>query len=386
MKILILTDGISPFVIGGMQKHSFYLAKFLAMRDHEVTLVHCVPSGKNLPTQEETVAAMELSDNHLFKSIALHFPQAGVMPGHYLKESYQYSQNIYARIKEDLLDFDFVYVKGFAGWHLLVEKNKGTKMPPIGIKFHGYEMFQPPASFKSRIHHWLLQGPVKWNNKNSDFIFSYGGKITPLIESIGIRREKIIEIPTGIESNWLRKGWLPSKSDKVNFLFIGRFERRKGIEELNKVLVSLVDKMNFQFHFVGPIPPSKKIKSTSITYHGTISELNELQKILDTCQVLVVPSHSEGMPNVIMEGMARGLAIVATDVGAISVVVDAENGWLIKPASVDALEVALTEVINLGSDQLAIRQKNSLLKIQNFFWENVAKQVEDEIQRIIKVS
>ena len=43
---------------------------------------------------------------------------------------------------------------------------------------------------------------------------------------------------------------------------------------------------------------------------------------------MVCPSYSEGMPNVILEAMARGLAIIATDVGAIAEMVDSTNGIL----------------------------------------------------------
>ena len=50
------------------------------------------------------------------------------------------------------------------------------------------------------------------------------------------------------------------------------------------------------------------------------------------------PSYSEGMPNVIMEAMSRGLAIIATDVGAVSKLVDEENGWLINPRGLEKLK------------------------------------------------
>ena len=42
MKVLMITDGINPFVIGGMQKHSANLAKHLTLSGCKVTLVHCV--------------------------------------------------------------------------------------------------------------------------------------------------------------------------------------------------------------------------------------------------------------------------------------------------------------------------------------------------------
>ena len=40
MRIALITDGISPYVIGGMQKHSFYLAKYFAKHQIQVDLIH----------------------------------------------------------------------------------------------------------------------------------------------------------------------------------------------------------------------------------------------------------------------------------------------------------------------------------------------------------
>ncbi|MFN0033180.1 MAG: hypothetical protein ACKVOR_13550, partial [Flavobacteriales bacterium] len=82
MKILLLTDGIYPYVIGGMQKHSHYLAKFLAVQGHGVTLVHCVAHHAPLPTEAEVKHALGLEEVSNFGSIALHFPPSGFLPGH----------------------------------------------------------------------------------------------------------------------------------------------------------------------------------------------------------------------------------------------------------------------------------------------------------------
>ena len=53
----------------------------------------------------------------------------------------------------------------------------------------------------------------------------------------------------------------------------------------------------------------KKIDSKQIKYHGSISKFEEIQKILIECDVLVCPSWSEGLPNVILEALANGLAV-----------------------------------------------------------------------------
>ena len=40
MRVALITDGISPYVLGGMQKHSYYLVKYFAKNKIHVDLVH----------------------------------------------------------------------------------------------------------------------------------------------------------------------------------------------------------------------------------------------------------------------------------------------------------------------------------------------------------
>jgi glycosyltransferase involved in cell wall biosynthesis len=383
MKILLITDGVFPFVVGGMQKHSHYLAKFLSLRGNQITLVHCVPFGKTIPERAEVLKELGLPENSDLEVLGFHFPRAGIVPGHYLKESYNYSKMVFDKLRDRLLEFDFIYAKGFAAWHLLHEKSRGKKMPPVGVKFHGYEMYQPPASFKSRLEHWMLRGPVKWNNRAADVVFSYGGKITEIIEQqLKIDRSRIIEIPTGIESGWCTEKMPTQAIDSKTFLFIGRFERRKGVQELNEALKLLSERKDMMFQFIGPIPQGNKVVANNITYHGPITEKKEIQNIMDQCQVLVVPSHSEGMPNVIMEGMARGLAILATDVGAVNTIVDDKNGWLIEPGSIEAIKSGLEKILAENPEKIFQKQVVSVQRIKDFFtWESVSARVEDEIRK-----
>lgn len=383
MKILILADGIFPFVVGGMQRHSANLAKFMTLRGHEVTLVHGVSHKGEVPSERQVREALSLENAANFKSIALRFPSPGFMPGHYLKESYLFSIQVYNKVKDDLNSFDFVYAKGFCAWHMLSLKRKGQKMPPIGVKFHGYEMFQPPVSFKARFQHMLLQGPVKWNTVNADFVFSYGAKITGIVKKLGVADSKILEVPTGIDQKWFCDS-VSNAKPPVKFLFLGRFERRKGVEELNEALSNMRDLGGYEFHFIGPIPASKKLNFPQVTYHGQITDMLEMQRIMDTCDVLVVPSHSEGMPNVILEGMARGLAVLATDVGAVSVQVDDRCGWLIAPSRVEVLEDQLRRIVDADLELISAKKKAARAKVeQQFGWSQIAEIIDEKLSQVL---
>jgi glycosyltransferase involved in cell wall biosynthesis len=383
MKLAILADGVYPFVMGGMQRHSSNVVKYLLQRGHEVTLLHAVPNkSKEIPSQDEVCETLGIPLNSKFLSLAIRFPEAGWLPGHYIKESYQLSRLFYNRLKDEWKNFDLIYAKGFSAWHLLHMKSKGTNLPPVAVKFHGYEMFQKDADFKSKLQSWMLRGPVKWNNQHADLVFSYGGHITEIIRSIGVRSENIEEVPGAIDANWLRKEPRPESSETLRFLFVGRNERRKGIQELHRVISKLINLEKFEFHFIGPIPNSVRLKHPSVKYHGSISDSEKIISILDMSDVLVTPSYSEGMPNVILEGMARGLATIASDVGAVNIEVDANCGWLIQPGDEGELMNAMRGAIHMERAELRKMQEASRSKVrEHFLWPDVALRLEQALLR-----
>lgn len=364
MKILLITDGIYPFVMGGMQKHSYYLAKYLVESNCEVEIVHCLdtPSG-----EKENPAYRDWDLKKVqFKSFA--FPQLGKMPGHYIKENKEYSKAIYAYYEHTLDEFDLIYAQGLVGWAFLKQKEK-IKIP-IFSNLHGYEMFQKPPSFRVKLEYLLLKDIAKFVSIHSDFVFSFGGKISEILYQLKVPKDKILECSIGIEENWVNPMNQTSQGTR-KFVFIGRDERRKGILELNQVLNRIL-KEDFEMHFIGPIPEGSRVHSPNIIYHGSIKEEQGIKEILKNCDVLICPSHSEGMPTVIMEGMASGLAIIATDVGAIKEQVSDSNGWLLEYPNVDLIEKAMLDALTLSIEDLDSKKEMSLKHVQNrFLWSKV---------------
>lgn len=380
MRISILTDGIFPYVIGGMQKHSYYLVKYLAQQEVNVDLYHTL-------TQNPDSTKLELfteAEKKFIRSFTVPFPGAGRLPGHYLKASYRYSSEVYKLLKQQA-PADFIYAKGFSAWKLLEEKDKGVRHPPVGINFHGYEMFQRQPDLKTALaSRFLLRKPVLYNTRNAQFVFSYGGKITEIIESLGIVRRRIIEIPTGIEASWLENPEQISQHDRIRFVFVGRFERRKGIEELNSALEQLKGNKRFEFHFIGPIPGHKKLRSENVFYHGAITSAGEMRQAIREMDVLVCPSHSEGMPNVILEAMASGLAVIATDVGAVQLMVDEKNGVLLPESTPLLIREAMEKLMAVPPGELAALKRSSIEKVKsNFLWENIGKETVKKIAACI---
>lgn len=383
MKIALLTDGIFPIVIGGMQKHSYYLCKYLAQNEIYVDLYHTTPVLASSPSWEDSFSAKERAYIQAFE---IPFPRLPRLPGHYLRASYRYSEAVFRALKSRLDEVDFIYAKGFAAWKLLAEKQRGLVCPPIGIKFHGYEMYQVAPNWKTRLQHYMLRGPVRYNSCAADFVFSYGGKISAIIEQIGVPKSRIWEIPTGIDAQWLLPE-IPQPKTPRKLVFVGRYERRKGIQELTAALERIGNSAEFEFHFIGPIPEVHQLALSHIHYHGTVMNPEAMQRHLQEADILVCPSYSEGMPNVILEGMANGCAIIATDVGAIQEMVSPENGWLIDIHKLKELDLVLQQSIAISDSDLQCLQSQSINKVQNeFLWDRIIEQTLQYIQTSEKAS
>jgi glycosyltransferase involved in cell wall biosynthesis len=380
MRVALITDGIWPYVLGGMQKHSYYLCKYLAQNKIYVDLFHFNSSTYDISKLDVfTDKERRYITSHIVK-----MPRSLRFPGHYLYNSYRHSKLIFDKIKDQLLSFDFIFTKGFAGWYLIEQKwEKKIKSPPVGVKFHGYEMFQKPPDLKTKLQHLLLlRKPVRAISQKADVVFSYGGKITDIIRSLDVDEGKIFELPSGVESSSLVSEIRPCQG-KIKIVYLGRYERRKGVEELNKAIKQLVQEnseLPLQFSFIGPIPKRKQINSKSVMYFGEIRNRQKLQELMREQDILICPSWSEGMPNVILEAMANGLAVVATDVGANNVLVNDKTGWLINDSQPSTISRVLKQIMATNAGEINTRKENALRLIaKDFTWE---KLITDLIARL----
>lgn len=373
MKIALLTDGIYPYVIGGIQKHSFYLVKYFVSLQIEVDLYHTSSS----PAECGKLDCFTAEEKRYIRSYVVPFPRLDKFPGHYIREMHAYSAELFVLLKKNG-PVDFVYVQGLCGMKLLEEKAPGFS---TGVNFHGLEMFQKVANLRSYAEQFLFRKPVLRAAKNAGVVFSLGGKLTELLVKKGIPRNKIIEIPIGVDETWIRTEELRVPS-VIRFVFVGRYERRKGIRELSAALRQLGD-AKFEFCFIGAVPDQEKVNIPGVHYEGNISDSSKIKKILRASDVLVCPSYSEGMPTVILEAMASGLAIIASNVGAVSEQVSEKNGLLIRPGDIKGIKNAMIECMEMPAEKLLQMKRVSIQQVRGkFLWEKIIVQTVGEINRI----
>jgi glycosyltransferase involved in cell wall biosynthesis len=368
LRIALLTDGLWPFVIGGMQKHSYHLCKMFARQGIYVEVYHPLLKSREIDLRN-IFSASELQ----YISITfVHFPVLPRFPGHYVVASFLYSKALFAELVKRN-DFDIVYAKGLTGWYTLLKRNKLGFRKPVWINVHGYEYFQKAATLSTTIQQYMLRPAFTYINRHADLVFSYGAGITKIINrKIGKIRGKVVEVPAAIDKSSIVDEARPVESVR-RLIFAGRYERRKGIEELFGVLSGIPFARPFEMHIVGSIPADVKKNIRGVQYHGEISDPEKLLELLSSCDVLICPSYAEGMPNVILEAMARGCAIIASDVGAVSEMVDKSNGWLIEPGSITSLRLAINECLTTPADGLMAMKRCSIERVQDrFTWDKVS--------------
>lgn len=169
-------------------------------------------------------------------------------------------------------------------------------------------------------------------------------------------------------------------------LFVGTCGPRKGLIYLLQAVGVLPRQCQVCVHIVGDIEDDpayyrslmdfldREALREKVFFHGRISDA-ELADMYASADVFVLPSLWEGYGIVLLEAMAHGLPIVASNVGAIPELVrHGENGWLVPPGDSQALAEAIW---SLSQDQsLCNRLGERGRELSRHFptWDEVAEQ------------
>ncbi len=141
--------------------------------------------------------------------------------------------------------------------------------------------------------------------------------------------------------------------------FLGRLSPEKGTRELLEVARGLLaEDTSSTLAIAGDGPDRAWLENAAraLTATGRLSwegAIRDVAGFLSSVDVLVMPSHNEGLPYVLLEAMAAGCGVVAFRVGGIpEVVADESMGVLVDPGDVRALVRA---VVELAADPVRVR-------------------------------
>lgn len=188
-------------------------------------------------------------------------------------------------------------------------------------------------------------------------------------------------IPNGVDAS----RYLPQRhSDSLRLVTVCRIIEGKGIQHVIKALPALIEAANGKLSYtvVGDGPYRTQIellaKELKIDHFIKIIGMVERDKVPDylaDSDVFILPSHSEGMPNVVLEAMAAGLPVVMTDCGGSKELIS-DNG-IVVPLSGNVekdIENAIMKLLNDKSLRDRMGEAGRLHARNDFSWEANASQ------------
>ena len=162
---------------------------------------------------------------------------------------------------------------------------------------------------------------------------------------------QIIQIPNGVDADYFKPAAIEKRADN-RIIFIGRLDQWKGVDFLIRAFkILLAGAVPAHLDILGDGPDREKLQQQAadlglqdvLTFHGAV---HGVAPYLQHASLFVLPSLSEGMPNVVLEAMACGLPVIATRVGGIVDIIDNEkNGSLVDAQRPDQLYEAMKQLL-----------------------------------------
>lgn len=184
-----------------------------------------------------------------------------------------------------------------------------------------------------------------------------------MLASRGVRRDRIFVVHNSVEtdiryshaklSEETRQLWNVSRDEHM-VLSVGRLSPEKGhnyLIDAVSTIVSTSSQLKLKVLIAGSGPSERKLKE-QINKKGLqgrvelLGQCSDIKALFSIADLFVLPSLSEGSPNVLLESMAARVPILATKVGGVpELVKDGESAILVLPADSESLKKAIIELL-----------------------------------------
>ena len=225
----------------------------------------------------------------------------------------------------------------------------------------------------------------------SDRVIAVSNALKDKAETIVLAKQEIRVIYMGVDTenfvknnvnrNEIRTN-LDISPNEIVLLFVGGLLISKGVFELIESFAKLYKSFNnSRLILVGEGPAKNKllerIRALGIqdfVYFVGRKPHDEIPEWLNACDIFVLPSYSEGLPNALVEAMACKCPVVATRVGGIpEVLKNKENGLLIKPQNVGDLTESLIYLISHREEAIEMGERAWKTVLENYTWDKNAE-------------
>lgn len=196
--------------------------------------------------------------------------------------------------------------------------------------------------------------------RNADAIIANSQRAADRLENELGGKRHVEMVPNGVEAPApltperradVRAALPIPRRDAVVVLFVGRLAAQKNIPLLFEALTRFdgAARPVLLLAGSGPLRAELEAKAAAMGLAGDavfIGDRSDIGDVMQATDLVVLPSHDEGMSNVVLEAMAAGCAVIASDVGGNpEVIVDGESGLLFAAGDADALTERLRTLV-----------------------------------------
>jgi glycosyltransferase involved in cell wall biosynthesis len=229
--------------------------------------------------------------------------------------------------------------------------------------------------------------------READFLVTVSGDLRNKAIAMGAAPEKTRAIINGCDLSIFHVGDCLEARQKLHIdpaaeavIYIGRMDVKKGLCELVEAAASLrPERANLHVYLIGEGPDRPLIES-AIQAHNAASYIHALSGCafddvavwMAAANLVTLPSYMEGCPNVVLEALACGRPVVATNVGGIPEILSEECGRLVPPRNSAALAQALASVLDRTWNAEAISAHGSRS------WGAVAEELLEVFESLVR--
>lgn len=256
---------------------------------------------------------------------------------------------------------------------------------PYIAHFHGDVGPSGRAGFRLRINKSLILGPVL--RAAAVVVVPTDDFGSTVSVRYGVDPARIAVIANGVDDSFIYTGQRRLHT-KPRLLFVGRLSVQKNLP----LFLHALDGVSEQFETIlvgaGELEGQLKrlaaeLRLRNVRFHGR-ADGAELRDLYRNADVFVLPSRWEGMPLVLLEALAMGLPIVATDItGNREVVVHGENGLLVPLGDPSALRQGLLSV-TADPDRYHYMSEISQHLACKYSWAEVGAELERVYAQVCK--